>query len=133
MPPGRRKSAGTSRSTPTIAAQSILSFNSKSARVTKPSVNDASNKKTASKTSEAALTEAVNESQAETVELEPAVIEVPIRHQAKAAVVKDEVEKKAEKVSDSQLKKYWKAEEDMRLAPRGKFDTRTFQLGNQHI
>ena len=35
--------------------------------------------------------------------------------------VKDEREGAAEKVTDAQIKKYWKAEEDSRLAPRGNY------------
>ena len=118
MPPSRRKSGNT-------AAQSTLSFNSKSARVTKPSAGDASTEKAASKISEHAFTEAFEHVQSENAEPESEAIEVPIRQQAtKPVVVKDEAEEKAEKVPDSQLKRYWKAEEDKRKAPRGNCSTR---------
>jgi DNA polymerase delta subunit 4 len=118
MPPSRRKSGNT-------AAQSTLSFNSKSARVTKPSAGDASTENAASKISEHALTEAFEHVQSEDAEPESEAIEVPIRQQAaKPVVVKDEAEEKAEKISDSQLKRYWKAEEDKRKAPRGNCSTR---------
>ena len=119
MPPGRRKSGNTSASTRNAAAQPTLSFNSKSARVTKPSITDASTKKATSKISEAELAEAVDSVQSEDVVPEPQVVEVPIRAQTKPVAVKDEVEQKAEKISDSQLKRYWKSEEDKRKAPRG--------------
>ena len=118
MPPSRRKSGNT-------AAQSTLSFNSKSARVTKPSAGDTSTEKAASKISEPTLTEAFEHVQSEDAEPESEAIDVPIRQQAaKPVVIKDEAEEKAEKVSDSQLKRYWKAEEDKRKAPRGNCSTR---------
>jgi hypothetical protein len=87
--------------------------------VTKPSAIDASAKKASSKISEAALTEAVDSVHGEDVEPEPEVVEVPIRKQTKLVVAKDEAEQKAENISDSQLKRYWKVEEDKRKAPRG--------------
>jgi DNA polymerase delta subunit 4 len=121
MPPGRRKSGNPSVSSRNAAAQSTLSFNSKSARVTKPSAADASTKKVSSKISEAELGEAVDNVHSEDLNLEPEVAEVPIRQQAKPVAVKDEAEEKAEKISDPQLKRYWKAEEDKRKAPRGTY------------
>jgi DNA polymerase delta subunit 4 len=125
MPPARRKSGNTAASTRNAAAQSTLSFNSKSARVTKPLAGDASTEKATSKISEPALTEALEHVQSEDTEPEPEAVEVPLRQQAgKPVVVKDEAEEKAEKVSDSQLKRYWKAEEDKRKTPRGNCSTR---------
>jgi DNA polymerase delta subunit 4 len=125
MPPTRRKSGNTAASTRNAAAQSTLSFNSKSARVTKPSAGDASTEKAAAKVSEPALAEALEHVQSEDAEPEPEAVEVPIRQQAvKPAVVKDEAEEKAEKISDSQLKRYWKVEEDKRKSPRGNCSTR---------
>lgn len=119
MPTGRRKS-GTPRTAPTAVAQSTLSFNSKTARVTKPSLNDAATKKATSKIPEVALVEAIDDApEPEQVDLEPEVVEVPVRQPAKPVVAKDEADLKAEKVSDAQLKRYWKAEEDTRKAPRG--------------
>ena len=119
MPPGRRKGGNTSASARNAAAQSTLSFNSKSARVTKSSATDASTKKATSKISETALAEAVDNVQSEDVVPEPEVVEVPIRQQTKPVAIKEEIELKAEKISDTQLKRYWKAEEDKRKAPRG--------------
>jgi hypothetical protein len=87
--------------------------------VTKPSAADASTKKISSKISDAALAEAVDNVRSEDLDPEPEVAEVPIRQQAKPVAVKDEAEEKAEKISDSQLKRYWQAEEDKRKAPRG--------------
>jgi hypothetical protein len=125
MPPARRKSGNTAASTRNAAAQSTLSFNSKSARVTKPSADDASTEKAISKVSEPALAEALEHVQSEDAEPEPEAVEVPIRQQpAKPVVVKDEAEKKAEKISNLQLKRYWKAEENKRKTPRGNCSTR---------
>ena len=119
MPPTRRKSGNSQASTRTAAAQSTLSFNAKSARVTKPAVRDAAGKKSTSKISQAALVEAVDSVQSEDVETEPKVVEVPVRQRAKPVIERDEAEQRAEKMSDAQLKRYWKAEEDKRKAPRG--------------
>jgi DNA polymerase delta subunit 4 len=92
--------------------------------VTKPSAGDASTEKATSKVSKPAPAEALEDVQSEDVEPETEVVEVPIRQQvAKSVVVKDEAEEKAEKISDSQLKRYWKAEEDKRKAPRGNCST----------
>ena len=107
MPPARRKSGNTAASTRNAAAQSTLSFNSKSARVTKPSAGDASTEKVTSKVSEPVLAEALEHVQSENAEPEPEVVEVPIRQQpVKPVVVKDE------------------AEEDKRKTPRGNCSTR---------
>jgi DNA polymerase delta subunit 4 len=119
MPPGRRKSGNPSASARNAAAQSTLSFNSKSARVTKPAAADASTKKALLEISEAALAEAVGSPHSEDIDTEAEAVEVPIRQQTKPVVAKDEAELKAEKVSDLQLKRYWNAEEDKRKAPRG--------------
>ena len=119
MPPSRRKSGNASTSSRNPAAQSTLAFNDKSARVTKPSAKDPSAKKATSRLSQASPQQDVEDAAHETVELKPEVTEVPIRQQPKAAIVKDEAEQKAEKVTDAQLKRYWKAEEDTRKAPRG--------------
>ena len=119
MPAGRRKGGNTPASARNAAAQSTISFNSKSARVTKSSATDASTKKATSKISATALAKAVDNLQSEDVVPEPDVVEVPIRQQTKAVAKKEEIELKAEKISDTQLKRYWKAEEDKRKAPRG--------------
>ena len=93
--------------------------------MTKPSAGDASTEKATSKVSEPALAEALEHVKSENAEPEPEAVEVPIRKQAvKPVVVKDEAEEKAEKISDSQLKRYWKAEEDKRKTPRGNCSTR---------
>jgi DNA polymerase delta subunit 4 len=106
MPPASRKSAQHSRN-----AQPTLSFNSKPTKVTKPAILDASIKKT-SKT-EPALVEAITNN--------APTSEVALKQQIKTESnkPKDEATLKAERITDIQIKKYWKKEEDGRKAPRG--------------
>ena len=146
MPTTRRKQAATAAT----RNQQTLSFNNKSARVTKPSIHDtsASGKKAQSKLSEPAEVETVEEVIPQEPEPEsvpapttdpseeqaaPQEISVlvqpsqPIPRRKKSArsstssTVNNARESAASKVSDSQLKKYWKAEEETRLAPRGTY------------
>jgi DNA polymerase delta subunit 4 len=51
----------------------------------------------------------------------PTTAEIAIEEQAKAEVAKPktEAEERAEKVTDAQIKRYWKSKEDERKAPRG--------------
>lgn len=113
MPPARRKSGHSSRN-----AQPTLSFNSKPSRVTKSTASDPSTKKSTKKT-ETALVEAITN--------DAPVSEVALRQQVKAesANPKDEAALQADKVTDAQIKKYWKREEDVRKAPRGTVDGAT--------
>lgn len=134
MPTTRRKQAATASS----RNQSTLSFNSRSARVTKPSIHDTSSaaKKTQPKLSEPAQVDVeettISTPEPETVSQQPQdepEISVPIRSPLPTPRKKKPTkssstsvsprEDAATKVSDAQLKKYWKAEEDSRLAPRG--------------
>ena len=105
MPPSRRKSAQTSSH-----AQPTLSFHSKPTKVTKPT-GSASTKK--SSKVEPALFEAITE--------DLPTSEVALRQQIKteSAKPKDEADLRAEKVTDAQIKKYWRKEEEVRKAPRG--------------
>ncbi|KIW60165.1 hypothetical protein PV05_00404 [Exophiala xenobiotica] len=141
MPRGR-KAKGAAASN----AQSRLSFNN-SARVTKPGTRqDDAVKKAASKLSEPAQAQVEDEVRAietpetedepeanevqVTPEPESKKVDVPIREsplkpktttpktKKKTVASKDERELAAEKVTDAQLRKYWRAEEDGRLAPR---------------
>lgn len=140
MPPRGRRSKG---STPTHA-QSRLSFNN-SARVTKPGTRqDDSAKKAASKLSEVTQApveheietpepeadelQATPESESKSKEIDVAIRESPLKPKttnpkAKKIPVpdKDERELSAEKITDAQIRKYWKAEEDGRLAPRSMY------------
>lgn len=142
-----RKSKATSHST-SSAAQSRLSFNNNTARVTKPSTraDDASKRLESSKLRDSAqvqLEDEVHEIKSPQTEIKSADVEVtpepetkdvdvairssplkasePLKKTTTTNPVKDEREKQAEKVTDAQIKKYWKAEEDSRLAPRGNY------------
>lgn len=143
MPPRGRKAKSATASASN--AQSTLSFNNKSARVTKPNrQDDAALRKASSKLSapvqsqleEEAVSVVEEEPQAEAheVEVSPepeaegtdiAIRESPrkkkIRKGANTSglTAKDQRELAAKEVTDAQIKKYWKAEEDGRLAPRG--------------
>jgi DNA polymerase delta subunit 4 len=141
MPRGRKSAGARSAS----GGQSTLSFNN---RVTKPSTSAqrqeqaASAKKlshledTLSQQSEPETTEVQVKDEPEStqhegpeddehseteqiVEEEPEPSRAGARRKVKAVKGKDERELAAEKISDAQLKKYWQAEEDSRLAPRG--------------
>jgi DNA polymerase delta subunit 4 len=129
MPTTRRKAAAT----PSTRNQSTLSFNNKSARITKPSQQDTT---TTTKKAQSKLSEPIQEVEIETPEPETAEVDqqeqdgeteiaIPVSPVKKRKVVKgtakSEREISAEKVTDAQIKKYWKAEEDARLAPRGTF------------
>lgn len=130
MPRGRKpKTTSTGVSS---AAQSRLSFNNSSAKVTKPSnrADDISKKAGALKPSEPVQSPLRDEVTAdvqvtpepETKEVDVAIRESPRRPKTSKKInapVKDEREVAADKVTDSQIKSYWKAEEDGRLAPRG--------------
>ena len=110
MPPTRRK--GGNAPAGSRNAQSTLRFGSKS-RVTKPTVNDLPSK---SKKEQ----ELVSEPQSESL---PATHEVPIRQQKAEEVLsptpQSEEDVLANKISEAQVERYWKAEEKKRKAPRG--------------
>lgn len=106
MPPTRRKSAQISGH-----AQPTLSFHSKPTKVIKSTGSAPSTKK--SSKAGPALIEAITE--------DAPTSEVALRQQIKteAAKPKDEADLRAEKVTDAQIKKYWRKEEEVRKAPRG--------------
>lgn len=131
MPPTRRKASNT---TSTARAQQTLSFNSRSAKVTKPSIPASSKKlgkpatvqllKKAEETEDAAP--ALSEEVDAQIEEEPTTAELAIAQQAKkeAQVIKRSAEEeRAAKVSEAQIKRYWKGKEEERKAPRGGFDS----------
>lgn len=131
MPPPRRKT-----SNPTTRAQQTLSFNSRSAKVTKTSVPASSKKldkpkavqllEKATETQDDAASPALSQEIDAQIEEEPTTAESAIRQQAKneVEVIKRSVEEeRAVKVSEAQIKRYWKGKEDERKAPRGGFDS----------
>ena len=116
MPPARRKASGPSAR----GAQSTISFGNRG-KVTKPSIAPVSK----SSKADPALTESVAKA-IEAPELEaPTTAEIAIEEQALAEIAKPktEAEERAEKVTDAQIKRYWKSREDERKASRGELDT----------
>jgi DNA polymerase delta subunit 4 len=124
MPPRRRTGQGTART-----QQATLSFGSES-RVTKPSATS-STKKT--KNVEPIADEVISQSSldtsvpAQTVVAPPSeasrphIAEVVVREQAKSEIEKplSEEDRRALSITDADLKRYWRAEEQKRKAPRG--------------
>lgn len=134
------------RGTPTSQAQSTLSFNN-STRVTKPGTRHDTSKKTSrlSDQDQEQLEHEVKDIETPEIDEKPATaVEVPVSAEQesqstqvetvesesptkpqpknkKKTAQKDERELAAEKVTDAQIKKYWKAEEATRLAPRSTF------------
>lgn len=127
MPPTRRKPSGS-----TARAQQTLAFGPNSNKVTKPSLPAAGKKKSSlTPTDSARLQKAVADiatpspdPEDENPPLPEEQLESPralaIRGQGAAKVedVKSEAEEKGSKVSDAQVKRYWKSKEDERTAPR---------------
>ena len=143
MPPRTRRAAGGPQA---AGGQSRLSFNN---RVSKPSHDvTAAQKHAKSKLSEPAqeiiTSEIVKQStpepevqvstsdkgKVEQYESPVRILPSPSRKRKVRRSINDDdddsvvsfvvAEKQAQKISDSQVKKYWKAEEDSRLAPRGR-------------
>lgn len=132
MPPTRRKA---SNPTSTARAQQTLSFNSRSAKVTKSSIPASSKNldkpttvqllKKAEETEDAAPSPALSEEVDAQIEDEPTTAELAIAQQAKKEVQvikRSAEEERAVKVSEAQIKRYWKGKEEERKAPRGWFD-----------
>ncbi|KAK4692396.1 DNA polymerase delta subunit 4, partial [Lecanoromycetidae sp. Uapishka_2] len=117
MPPSRRKP-----SNPTTRTQNTLSFGPNSNKITKPTSSLASKK--ASKSLEKAVTTEVStpppapEDVAEITPESPSR-DLPIRKQGGEKQAEGTPqEQKAAKVSETQIRKYWKGKEDERIAPR---------------
>lgn len=129
MPPSRRKSSNPRSAQQTLAFGPRTSAN----KVTKPTLPPSSSKKLDKPVSDTlvkASSEEVSTPEplpedipsADEVKEEEEEVEQPrelaIREQPPA---RTEAEQKASKVSEVQIKKYWKAKEDERKAPRGTF------------
>jgi DNA polymerase delta subunit 4 len=116
MPATRR--ARTSGGPATKGAQSTLSFGSRS-RVTKavPAASKLSKDKTESLKAEVVTIEP----EGQKAELGYVSSEAAVQKQAEIELskLKTEAEVLAEKVTDAQIKKYWKAREAERITPRG--------------
>jgi DNA polymerase delta subunit 4 len=135
MPPRSRKGKG-GAATASSQAQSTLSFNNKSARVTKPGNRQDVAASKLSELAQAQIEEEVTAPEEEeegtteivevtTITPEPEVqlpsIQKSETKRQKRDADKDERELAAERITDAQLKKYWQAEEASRLAPRGTY------------
>lgn len=116
MPATRR--ARTSGGPVTKGAQSTISFGSRS-RVTKNTIAASKLSKDVTETIKA---EIVTPEPAATEELGHVTSEAAVEKQAQVELSKpkSEAEKLAEKVSEAQINKYWRAREAERSAPRGK-------------
>lgn len=133
MPPTRRKV-----SAPSAHSQKTLAFSGRSNKVTKPSVAPPSTKsKSLSRASPDQIAKASElNPQTSTPEPtaahedfqpgEPEEVEIPaadrglaFRVQGSKPSLHDEIDKEALKVSDAQVKRYWRAKEEERKAPRG--------------
>ena len=123
MPPTRRKSGNP---TSTARTQQPLSFNAHSNRITKPSATAVS--RTLDKTNSKKLAEAaavsspspVPEEVDVQIEEQPTTAELAIRSQVESQKKeKTDAEARASKITDTQIKRYWKKKEDERKAPRG--------------
>lgn len=130
MPPTRRK---TSSSSP--RAQQTLAFGTNSNKITKPSPLSQSSKKlskpdsqyiekavaqiptpsTASKDEEEGEED---EEEEEEAKVEPVAESPRLAIRSQQPATKSDVEEKAAKISNAQVKGYWKAKEDERIAPR---------------
>lgn len=81
--------------------------------------------KRAEETEDAAPSPALSEEVDAQIEDEPTTAELAIAQQAKKEVQitkRSAEEERAVKVSEAQIKRYWKGKEEERKAPRGEFD-----------
>lgn len=125
MPPSRRKSSNPRSAQQTLAFGPRTSAN----KVTKPSLPAPSSKKLDKPASDIlvkALSEEIStpEQLSEDVPSAEEVNEEEVEQPRELAIreqppARTEAEQKASKVSEAQIKKYWKAKEDERKAPRG--------------
>lgn len=127
MPPTRRKP-----SNPTARTQNTLSFGPNSNKITKPTAPTTSKKTTKAESAklekavaaEIATPEPAPEDDVSEVQPGPEVLGspsrgLPIRDQAGSKQAQgSEIEQKAAKIPETQIRKYWKSKEDERIAPR---------------
>lgn len=127
MPATRRSTRSAAAKGASGSKQSTLSFNNRVTKhsVAKPTGKDlaASAKPTAKDAAAAVLTPPPTSPPTEKVEEEQPVVEEEETDEAKAAVQLDEekrtdVEIQAEKVTDTQIKKYWRDADAARIAKR---------------
>jgi DNA polymerase delta subunit 4 len=124
MPP-RRRAVG-----PKTSAQPTLSFNNRAGKVTKPASTHTSkaNENAAAKAEKllepVEIDEPTTTSEAIDAQIEevPTTSELAIRAQTEQQKQEptSQAEVKAAKITDVQIKTYWKVKEDERRAPRGR-------------
>jgi DNA polymerase delta subunit 4 len=126
MPTTRRRGGNTAASR---SGQSTLSFGGKS-RVTKPSATSVRSQKTkdlepisASVTPTEEVPDPDQVPVAPSEPSQPHVAELAVRQQAREEVQQplSEEDQKALKVTEQEIQRYWKKEEEKRRAPRGGF------------
>ncbi|KAL9128278.1 MAG: hypothetical protein Q9217_003009 [Psora testacea] len=125
MPPGRRGRPPGSTSTSRNAQKTLAFGRNSSNKITKPSSLSQPHTKKLSTTQKPALSATVSEAEISAPE-SPKEDEqdenraLPIRHQHAAGkeIVRDQREIEALKISEAQIKEYWKAKEEARIAPR---------------
>lgn len=126
MPPTRRKSSQQAQ------AQQTLSFGARSNKITKPSLPASKSLTKPSPLAKAAVDEISTPSHTTDEEGENTLLHVkeepPLSPGGKLAIreqkkiekpARSEIEVKAEKLSEDELRKYWRAEEQSRKARRG--------------
>lgn len=134
MPPTTRRTRG---APPAKGAQSTLSFNGASTRITKhtgPAGKDLKKAEPAKLAAVAPKTDvidldrpaAVVEAEAREADAAPVQVQVPAAASVSALTPEEE---EADRLPHSQVLRYWKAREADRLAPRGEFDARHFLPG----
>ncbi|OJD36514.1 dna polymerase delta subunit 4 [Diplodia corticola] len=119
MPPKRRASGPQAR-------QATLAFHGTSNRVTKPRGSPTGKAKTTNKSKQdPSLSESITETnlkaEADPDPTEPTTSELAIAQQSQKEAAKAEVpseEKEASRITEAQIKKYWKEKERVRKAPR---------------
>lgn len=133
MPATRRKAPAPTAASSQSSQQSTLSFNNKASRVTKATNPQPGKKSKLSQPLEEAIPAAIStpepetRSQTATEVADVIILDSPAKltstapkrkTKRKSDGLEGEVQIKASKVTDAQIKKYWKTEEDSRLAPR---------------
>jgi len=122
MPPTRRKP-----SNPTTRTQTPLSFGPNSNKITKPTTTAPTSKKSSKAEStklEKAIIAEVSTSPPAPEDVQELIPEspsrgLPMRDQAAPKQAHgSEIEQKAAKVPETQIRKYWRGKEDERIAPR---------------
>ncbi|KAF9762151.1 hypothetical protein IL306_003528 [Fusarium sp. DS 682] len=118
MPATRRSTASTRSRGPPAKGQSTLSFSNK---VTKPVPKNAKKSAISASVAKVDPSQLVKQREVEDIVVndpEPIEVEVETQLEAVPEPEKSESELRAEKITDAQIKKYWKSIEDQWTTPR---------------